>query len=116
MTLNLNMITIDSTDPTPLARWWAEQLGATIVEENDGWFYIMTVPGWPQGIAVQKVEEVAPGKNRFHLDLGSDDPQKDVARFVDAGAKHIAEHTLGEFGWSVLADPEGNQFCVSPNH
>lgn len=70
MTLTLGMITFDSLDPGPLATWWAAQLGGNIVEENDGWFYIVAVPDSATNFAFQKVPDPTAGKNRIHLDLG----------------------------------------------
>lgn len=115
MTLTLGMITVDSTDPGPLATWWAEQLGGQVVEENDGWFYVVAVPGRPS-MAFQKVDAVTPGKNRIHLDLVAEDRVAEVSRLLSAGAAPIDEHTMGEFTWNVLADPQSNVFCVSGRH
>ncbi|WGD37408.1 VOC family protein [Lysinibacter sp. HNR] len=112
MTLTLGMVTIDSLHPAPLARWWAERLEGTIVEENDGWFYIINVPGWGVSLGIQKVGEVTPGKNKLHLDFISTDSAADVATFIKAGAARVAEHSVGDYSWTVLADPDGNQFCL----
>ena len=79
MTLTLGMITFDSLDPGPLATWWAAQLGGNIVEENDGWFYIVAVPDSATNFAFQKVPDPTAGKNRIHLDLGSPDLDAEVA-------------------------------------
>ncbi|MGO1316454.1 MAG: VOC family protein [Cellulomonadaceae bacterium] len=115
MTLAVGMITVDSTDPGPLATWWAEQLGGEVVEDNDGWFYVVTVPEQPTR-AFQKVDEVTPGKNRVHLDLVAPDRAIEVQRLRAAGATQVDEHTMGDFTWTVLADPQGNVFCVSGSH
>ncbi len=57
---------------------------------------------------------MTPGKNRLHLDLAGPDRQAEVERLVAAGANLVAEHSLdGGFTWTVLADPDGNQFCVA---
>lgn len=113
MTIKLNMITIDCADATKLAHWWAKALGGEILEENDGWFCIVKVPGWPMNLAFQKVEHPTPGKNRLHLDLGGDNPTEQVSQLVAAGAIVVDTHNMGDFSWTVLADPEENQFCIA---
>ena len=115
MTFSLGYITTDSTDPGPLATWWAELLGGSVVEDNDGWFYVVTTP--IATLAFQKVEAVTPGKNRIHLDLGvTGDLEAEAKAVIAAGASLVAEYSE-EFGsWYTLADPQGNQFCIAPQH
>lgn len=50
-----------------------------------------------------------PGKNRVHLDLSADDPAAEIVRLTELGATVVAEHEH----WTVLADPDGNVFCLS---
>ncbi|WP_256842916.1 VOC family protein [Ornithinimicrobium cryptoxanthini] len=117
MTLTLGMITTDTTDAEALAGWWAEQTGAQIAETNDGWFVIVrggTLPVW---MAFQKVDGVTPGKNRLHLDLtASGDLDDEVERLLGAGATLVARRGDENFRWVTLADPQGNEFCVSGAH
>lgn len=107
------MITIDSVDPLPLATWWAAGLGGEVVAENEGWFAVVAVPGWPHRLAFQKVDQVSPGKNRIHLDLVTDDVPATLTAWRKLGADDVATHEMDGFGWTVLADPQGNQFCVA---
>ncbi|MDV8022924.1 VOC family protein [Rhodococcus sp. IEGM 1330] len=116
MTLTLGMITFDTTDPGPLARWWAAQADGTIVEENDGWFYVVELAAAPYRMAFQKIDDPTPGKNRVHLDMTTGDLDAEVARLVEAGASEVAQHTMGDFRWVTLTDPDGNSFCVSGSH
>ena len=113
MTLALEMIPVDSDDPGPLARWWAEQTGGEVLEENDGWFHVVSVPGWQARLTFQKVGDPTPGKNRIHLDLSTPDLDAEVARLLAAGASEHERHEMGGFRWVTLADPDGNRFCVS---
>lgn len=114
MTLGVVTITVDSTDPLPLAQWWAARFGAEVVAENDGWFVVVAGGTLPTQLAFQKVGEVTPGKNRWHLDLTADDRAAAVSELVAAGATDAGEQSSGDFTWSVLIDPQGNVFCVAP--
>lgn len=116
MALSMNMITIDSADPEPLARWWAERFGAEVVANHDGWFLQVAGGSLAVVLGFQKVADPTPGKNRMHLDLASPDPGTEVAGLVAAGAREVARNAEGGFAWTVLADPQGNQFCVSAAH
>lgn len=112
MALALGMITTDSTDPLPLAQWWADRLDGDVVEENQGWFVVVATPSGT--LAFQKVSETTPGKNKLHLDLGtSGDLGGEVERLVAAGAILVAERTEGDHTWFTLTDPQGNEFCVA---
>jgi hypothetical protein len=61
----------------------------------------------------QKVPEPKAGKNRVHLDFRAPVMADEVARLVGLGATVIAERSLGDFSWTVMSDPEGNEFCVA---
>lgn len=113
MTLTVGMITVDSLDALALGRWWAEQVGGEVVQENEGWFVVVAVPGAPYQLAFQKVERPTPGKNKVHLDLVAEDLDAEVARLESAGAEHVATQTMADFRWVTLADPEGNYFDVA---
>ncbi|WP_024357559.1 VOC family protein [Leucobacter chironomi] len=113
MTLTLGSLTIDSTDPEPLARWWADQLGGEIVGSFNGEFYIVGYPGSPAALSVQRVAEPTPGKNRMHPDFRAQDPCAEAERLIAAGARAVDEHSDGAIHWHTLEDPEGNRFCVS---
>ena len=113
MTLSLGMITVDTTDAESLARWWAERLGATVQATNDGWFVVLEGGGLPTLLAFQKVEDPTPGKNRIHLDLGTEDLEAEAEALVAAGATLIARREESGFAWITLADPDGNQFCIA---
>lgn len=113
MTLNLAMITVDTTDAEGLAAWWAEQTGARIVDTNDGWFVILAGGGVPGRLAFQKVDEVTPGKNRVHLDLTADDLEAETERLLAAGASLVERRGTEDFRWNTLTDPQGNEFCVA---
>jgi hypothetical protein len=64
-------------------------------------------------ILFQKVPEPKVVKNRVHLDFRAESMAAEVERLTALGATFIAERSLGELRWTVLADPEGNELCVS---
>ena len=112
MSLAIGMITTDSTDPLPLAQWWAERLEGRVVAENDGWFVIIETPSGV--MAFQKVDAVTPGKNRLHIDFTVEGSLSEAADLLIAqGASLLAERSEGENSWFTLADPQGNEFCVA---
>jgi len=113
MTLTLGMITLDSTDPAPLASWWAEQVGGTVADPFDGTFLLVRGGTLPVTLALQQVDDPTPGKNRIHLDLSAPDLDAEVARLSAAGATVVGDRGDESFRWVTLADPQGNQFCVS---
>jgi len=115
MAMRAEMVTIDCADPRSLVRFWTEATGYVAADEWDG-EYIVLSPGSPEGgvaIGLQKVAEPRTGKNRVHIDWRASDRAKEVARLVGLGATVLAEHEAGAFAWTVLADPEGNEFCVA---
>ncbi|MFS0704509.1 VOC family protein [Cellulomonas sp. 179-A 9B4 NHS] len=112
----VGMVTFDTRDAHALAVWWAARTGGHL-QAHPG--FVMLHPSAPGGVTLgfQEVTDPTPGKNRVHVDLAVDD----VPRFVDdclaAGAASVGDHALPDgFAWTVLADPDGNQFCVSPAH
>ncbi|MEU4161117.1 VOC family protein [Actinoplanes sp. NPDC026670] len=104
-------VVVDSEDPARLARWWAEALGYVIVHEAPDEVEIRRTPAEMPGLLFTPVTEVKKGKNRLHLDLRPDDQEAEVERLVGMGARY-ADIGQGDVGWVVLADPEGNEFCV----
>ncbi|HTX96194.1 MAG TPA: VOC family protein [Mycobacterium sp.] len=112
MALNLEMVTFDCRDPAKLAGWWAEQFGGRAQELLANEFTAVTLPEGPR-LGFQKVPDPTPGKNRVHLDFSAADVDAEVSRLAAAGASEVGRHQFGEnFRWVVLADPEGNVFCV----
>ena len=120
MALRLQCITVDAQDPLALAQFWAEALGWKIGEDiNEIEVWIERELGDPHNtgfpdILFLKNSTPKNGKNRLHLDLRPDNQAAEVARLEKLGAKQIdigqsAEPTCT---WVVLADPEGNEFCV----
>jgi predicted enzyme related to lactoylglutathione lyase len=106
------MVTIDCLDTRKLAQFWVAALGAEIIHEvDDGAMLVLSSEG-NVDIGLQQVAEPRAGKNRLHIDLGAPDRPAEVARLVELGATLVEEFTFPGMAWSVLTDPEGNEFCV----
>jgi hypothetical protein len=104
-------VVVDSADPARLSRWWAEVLGYQVLDEDFNEVMVgLDKDVFPLLYFVRSVESKA-GKNRLHLDLRPVDQDAEVERLIDMGARHV-DIGQGEQSWIVLADPEGNEFCV----
>ncbi len=106
-------VVIDARDPKRLARWWAEVLGYRLLSEAGDEVVIGDGAGGGPGLMFAPAGPDRRG-GRLHLDLHPDDPDAEVERLLDMGARPVdgATHRTGAAGGSVLADPEGNEFCV----
>jgi predicted enzyme related to lactoylglutathione lyase len=113
MALNVEMITFDCDDPDKLADWWARALDGTVNAVAPGFFVTVTRQDGP-GLSFQKVDDPTPGKNKVHIDFTAADMEAEVKRLVEIGATETGRGEFGtEFQWVVLADPDGNAFCVA---
>ncbi|WP_155371383.1 VOC family protein [Catellatospora vulcania] len=112
MTTTIRNVTFDAADPGALARWWAQVFDSEVVFD-DGHEAAFDLPS-AQTVFFQRVPEPKAVKNRLHLCLQSDTPRDvEVERVVGLGATMAADHRNADgTGWAVLADPEGNEFCV----
>jgi predicted enzyme related to lactoylglutathione lyase len=114
MTVKLQCIAIDSVNPRALGQWWADALGWAVWDEPDGFCVAPPSDSGQTELVFLKVPEDKAMKNRVHLDFRPDDQDAEVARFESLGAKRV---NVGQEGnpdvtWVVLADPDGNEFCV----
>src|SRR5690242_2377137 len=109
------VVVIDCSDLDRAAGFWADVLGYVRMGPPVG-TYLGLIPADGQGVEVllQRVPERKLEKNRLHLDLRTPDLDSEVARVLSIGAVRLTEQPLHEFGWlwHVLADPDGNEFCV----
>jgi predicted enzyme related to lactoylglutathione lyase len=92
-----------------IARWWGEVLGAEVDQDEEGECWIENVPGAPfEGIVFGPVPEPKAVKNRVHIDVATDD----LDALTGHGARVLRAKGDGGIGWTVLADPDGNEFCA----
>ncbi len=115
MSLRLYQIAVDAHDPEAQSGWWAQALRWQVLYEEDGEFIIGTDEYSYPGILFLGVPEDKVIKNRLHLDFDPDDQDAEVARLIAMGATPV-DVGQGEVSWVVLADPEGNEFCVLRPH
>jgi hypothetical protein len=102
---------IDARDPGALGNWWREALGWIVVNDDPDEFEIRPTPDRLPGLLFVPVPERKTIKNRLHLDFRPDDRDAEVERLLALGATR-ADIGQDEQSWVVLADPEGNEFCV----
>ncbi len=110
-------LVVDCSDPERLAEFWSAALGYEKVR-HFGQYTVLSRggPGFP-ALILQQVPEPKTGKNRLHLDIIETDVEPEAARLEALGARRLEGPLREELGdivvnWIVLADPEGNEFCV----
>ena len=115
MTASLVEVCIDANEPLRLATFWAEALHWEVQEEDDGEVGLVPTDATGFHLLFLPVPEPKTGKNRIHLDLTTssrDDQAATVETLVSLGARHIDIGQRPDEPHVVLADPEGNEFCV----
>jgi len=105
-------VVVDAVDPGRLARWWAEVLDFRIDFEDTDEVVISADGDGHPAIVFVTVAEAKQAKNRLHIDLDPDDRDAEVERLVNMGARHVDVGQAEDAHWVVLADPEGNEFCI----
>lgn len=114
MTSRIASIVIDARQPDVVAGFWCEVLGWRVLETEDGLVSIGPADGsWPT-IDVIAVPEPKAVKNRVHIDLRADDTTTplELTRLLELGAVRTDVGQGSDVSWFVLADPEGNEFCL----
>ena len=111
MGLTFEEICIDADAPTALGHWWSQVLGWREDVDEDGDVRLSAPPGSGPDWMFLRVDDRRIVKNRIHFDLRPDDQRGEVERLVAMGARRV-DIGQGESSWVVLADPEGNEFCV----
>jgi len=115
-TLRWQCVCVDATDPSTIAAFWEQALGWRRTHDDDEVTVLEPPAGSPEdGVAPDllfvRVPEGKAVKNRLHLDLRPTDQAAEVARLEALGARRI-DIGQGETSWVVMADPDGNEFCV----
>lgn len=113
MASTIDTLTIDCADPVRVAAFWCAALGYELVETDEESAEIRDPKGaaWP--LLFQVVPEGKSAKNRLHLDIRASGSMADeVQRLEDLGAARQRLVEEGGSFWTVMLDPEGNEFCV----
>jgi len=126
MTVSVASMTFDCTDALDVGTFWSAALGRSLDPGASSDFAAIDfagrrdAAGWaPLGPGDQptwlfvRVPEPKTAKNRLHLDVAADDVEAEVARLVELGATRVTDTDEYGYAWTVMADPEGNEFCVA---
>ena len=113
----LGWIQIDCADPVRLARFWSHVLGVeidTALGEPPHYLGLVRASSDAPTVSFHRVPEAKVVKNRLHFDVAVDDVETASARIEDLGGMRLAFDDFSEywFHWRVMADPEGNEFCL----
>jgi predicted enzyme related to lactoylglutathione lyase len=111
MGLRFSEICIDAHDIDALVAWWSSVLGWPAEPTDDGDMILRAPAGSGPDWLFLVVPDDKVVKNRIHFDFTPDDQQAEVDRVLALGARHV-DIGQGEQTWVVLADPEGNEFCI----
>jgi predicted enzyme related to lactoylglutathione lyase len=107
-------LVLDCSDPDTLGTFWAGALGYTVLGGAGAYVLLVDGDGKQPKLLLQRVDEPKAGKNRMHLDIETPTVDEEVARLETLGAVRVVDDAIEEHGmhWVVMADPEGNEFCV----
>jgi hypothetical protein len=123
VTVRLAAISVDCADALLVGQFWAAALGRPLDPKPSSDFASIGMPehrdtqGWrvdgdPTWL-FSRVPEGKTAKNRMHLDVATVDAEAEVARLIDLGATRVADMNEWGYEWTVMQDPEGNEFCVA---
>ena len=115
MATGIENLSVDCDEPWALAQFWSALLGWPVDDDNsadDNEVGVSPPEAGQVPLLFIKVPEGKSGKNRLHLDLRPDDQAEEVERALSLGATRSQVGQTGEESWVVLADPEGNEFCI----
>jgi predicted enzyme related to lactoylglutathione lyase len=107
-------LVLDCADPDKLAEFWSAAIGYTTLGGAGSYVLLVDDSGHQPKLLLQRVDEPKSGKNRMHFDIETPTVDDEVARLEALGAERIEAEAIEEHGnrWVVMADPEGNEFCV----
>ena len=107
-------LVLDCADPDRLADFWSEAIGYTNIGSAGTYVLLVDEEKERPKLLLQRVDEPKAGKNRMHFDIETSHVDDEVRRLEALGARRIEDDAREEHGsrWVVMADPEGNEFCV----
>ncbi len=113
MALRHAFTVIDCNDLDAQVAFWSSLTGLDALGQAPGYAWLAPQVDGAPVIAFQVVPEAKAGKNRVHLDLQTDDVLGEADRAVALGASEVVRHAWDDYHWIVMADPEGNEFCIA---
>ena len=113
MSLRIQNIVIDCADPRALAVFWEAATGFERRDLGEDWVVLRQPGGGLPTLLLQRVPEPKRGKNRVHVDWAAEDRDAEVARLEALGARRVERHDEFGISWTIMLDPEGNEFCVA---
>lgn len=110
----LRNVAVDCNDLARMVAFWSELLSYEVLAHDESDALLAAAPDARPRIYLQKVPEPREGKNRLHIDLdvGDGELEPAVERAERLGARRVERFVEDDEGWWVLADPEGNLFCI----
>ena len=112
--MRVGSITVDCEDPHRSGGFWTALLGVAVVEVGEDYAELAKLSEDGPNLLFIQVPESKEGKNRLHLDLVVTDVKSAVDSAMDLGARRAEGELGGTFPWTVMLDPEGNEFCLCP--
>ena len=118
MSVQLAAVTFDCADALAVGQFWSAALDRPLDADPTADFASIGVrpPSGSPSWMFAKVPEGKTAKNRMHVDLTASDRQAEVDRLIGLGAKRMRDVEEWGFSWTVMQDPEGNEFCVAESH
>jgi predicted enzyme related to lactoylglutathione lyase len=92
--------------------FWSQLLGVEIATELPGFAWLHSQHKGGPRVALQQVDDPTPGRNRVHIDTGVADLDEAQKKIESLGGSYLEEHEFPGISWRVMADPEGNEFCI----
>lgn len=110
----ITRIAFDCANAAALADFWVAVTGYTKVTASEDYAFLVHPEKAGPALMFNKVPEAKVVKNRVHIEVDTNDLEAEVSRIAALGATKLAYHRSEEFNaaWTVMADPEGNEFCV----
>lgn len=113
---HIGTIMLDCIDLETMVAFWTRALGLEEKVRFPGYVWLGRVSDGGPSFAFQQVPDTKLGKNRMHFDLSSPDPEGFMLAVERLGGSKIRAHETEGTTWTVCADPEGNEFCVTAEH
>lgn len=112
----LSSIVFNCSDVDLVVEFWKALLQVGESRRFPGFVWLEAATDGAPSLAFQQVPDPTPGRNRVHLDFAAQDRETVITRVLELGGSRIEDHEIMGFHWTVLGDPEGNEFCVAGGH